>query len=175
MRVGVYGGGFNPPHVGHALVAAWLRWTDLVDEVWLVPVAHHAFGKQMAPFEQRIRWCAALAETVGDWVKVCDVEGALPVPNYTLNTLDELHRRHGSHQFRLVIGADNHSLSHKWHRWAEIQRRFNPIVVGRQGYTRPEEGITFPEVSSTDIRARMAQGLSVDHLVPAGVLALMGE
>ena len=43
MRVAVYGGSFNPPHVAHAMVASWLLWTRLVDEVWLVPVFRHAF------------------------------------------------------------------------------------------------------------------------------------
>ena len=43
MRIAVYGGSFNPPHIAHTMVASWLLWTEMVDEVWLVPVYRHAF------------------------------------------------------------------------------------------------------------------------------------
>lgn len=175
MRVAVYGGGFHPPHVGHAMVAAWLKWTDLVDEVWLTPAAHHAFGKELAPFGSRVRWCEALADAVGSWVRVDPIEASLPAPSYTLNTLRALQERHLAHTFRLVIGSDNLLVAHKWHRWEEITTQFDPIVVGRQGYAGAPGVVTFPAVSSTDIRARLAAGEPVGHLVPHGVLVAMHD
>lgn len=174
MRVAVYGGSFDPPHVGHALVAAWLRWTGRADEVWLLPAFDHAFGKEMAPFEARVAWCEALAGAVGPWVKVCPVESELPTPSYTIATLRALRERHPGRRFRLVIGADNLESLPKWKDWAAIAAEFAPIVVGRQGHPEPAEAtITFPEVSSTEIRRRLAAGEPVDHLVPAAVLARM--
>ena len=64
MRVAVYGGSFDPPHVGHAMVAGWLRWADRCDEVWLVPSYDHPFGKTSRPFDLRMALCEALAASV---------------------------------------------------------------------------------------------------------------
>ncbi|MFK7929575.1 MAG: nicotinate (nicotinamide) nucleotide adenylyltransferase [Myxococcota bacterium] len=171
MRVAIYGGSFNPPHLGHAMVAAWLTWTDQVDAVWLVPVAGHAFGKNLAPFERRCAWCEALGEAVGPSIRVCSIEEQLPKPSYTLNTLRALQERWPEHSFRLVIGADTLPQTPQWHRWSEIEADFAPIVVGRAGYESPEDMPVFPGISSTDVRERMAQDRPVSALVPATVMA----
>ncbi len=173
MRIAVYGGSFNPPHVGHAMVASWLRWTDSVDQVWLVPTAAHAFAKKLTPFEQRVRWLGAFVDTLGPWAEVCSIEASLPKPSYTFDTLQALGARHPEHSFRLVIGADNLVQRHLWHRWADIEAAYAPIVVGRAGYPEVPDAPTFPGVSSSEVRDRLAQGLSVAHLVPASVLALL--
>src|SRR5688500_13322137 len=103
MRVAIYGGSFNPPHVGHAMVAGWLRWTDLADEVWLLPAFAHPFDKELAPFDRRVAWCAALAEAVGPWVRVEPIESTLPPPSYTVDTLSALRDLHPGRQLRLVV------------------------------------------------------------------------
>lgn len=155
------------------MVAAWLRWVDLADEVWLVPTASHAFGKVLAPFGMRVALCEALAETVGGWVRVSDVEASMPAPNYTLHTLNRLVRQHPDVAFRLVVGADQVPVLPRWHRWREIEARFAPIVVGRAGYESPPGMPVFPGISSTDVRARIADGASIEHLVPASVCRLI--
>lgn len=169
MRVAVFGGSFNPPHVGHAMVVAWLLWTDRADEVWLLPTWRHAFDKPLAPFEVRVRACEALAGVVGERVRVETIEATLPAPSYTVNTLDALAARHPEHGFRLVVGADVLAQAGEWRDWEGIVARYRPIVVGR-GDAAVEGAPTFPAVSSTEIRKRLAAGLPVDHLVPAAVL-----
>lgn len=178
MRVAIYGGSFNPPHVAHAMVAAWLRWTDQADAVWLVPVFRHAFegshDKVLAPFDRRCAWCEALCAELGAGFEVCRVEAELPVPSYSVDTLTALAARHPGHRFRLVVGADVLPQTDQWKEWGRIERDFSPIVVGRAGY--PAAGldtVSFPAVSSTDIRARLAQGRSVRDWVPAGVARLL--
>ena len=174
MRIAVYGGSFNPPHVGHAMVAAWLRWVDLVDEVWLLPTFAHPFDKNdLAPFDRRCRLCEGLARAVGPWVRVETIERDLPAPSYTIDTLEALSVRTPHGRFRLVVGADVVPTSHLWKDWDRIEADFTPIVVGRQGYRSPEEGILFPGVSSTEIRARVGRGAPVEHLVPREVLREM--
>ena len=173
MRVAVYGGSFNPPHVGHAMVASWLRWTDQADEVWLVPTLEHAFGKHLAPFSKRLAWCEALASLVPG-CRVEPIERELPVPSYTVDTLGVLARRSPEHTFRLVVGADNIADLDAWKSWDLIERDYSPIIVGRQGYPKPEDTVDFPGVSSTEVRRRMALGQSLTHLVPAEVLRLIG-
>lgn len=175
MRVAVYGGSFNPPHVGHAMVAAWLGWTEQVDAVWLLPTAAHAFGKPLPPFAERVAWCEALASAVGSFVSVCGVEAELPAPSYTIDTLTHLAQRHPEHRFRLVVGADVLPQTPRWKAWDAIAARFDPIVVGRGGYPPIDGAPTFPEVSSTDVRSRLAAGQPIDGLVPAAVARLLAQ
>ena len=173
MKIAVFGGSFNPPHVGHAMVAAWIRWTGCADQVWLVPVFQHAFGKDLTPFDERLAWCDALAKSVGPWVKVSTVEEGLPVPSYSIDTLSALQRQHPEHAFRLVVGSDILDETHKWKQWEDIERHFAPIIVGRQGYAAVEGTLSFPTVSSTEVRGRLARGETVDHLLLAEVARLV--
>ena len=168
MRVAVYGGSFNPPHVGHLMVAAWLRWTSQADEVWLLPTFEHPFAKGLVPFATRVAWCEAVAAEVPS-TRVCTIEAELPVPSYTIGTLSALALRHPGHELRFVLGADQAEHVHRWKAWREIEARFAPIQVGRQGCPTPEGAIDFPGVSSTDVRARIAAGEPVGHLVPASI------
>lgn len=174
MRVAVYGGSFFPPHVGHAMVAAWLRWTDRADEVWLVPAWQHPFGKALAPFDARLGWCEALATAVGPWVRACDIERQLDGTSFTVRTLDALAAAHPEHSFRLVLGADLLEGTWGWHEWERLAATYPPIVVGRTGWPDVPGAPTFPDVSSTMIRARLAAGEDVSPWVPQAVLRAMG-
>jgi nicotinate-nucleotide adenylyltransferase len=169
MRIAVYGGSFNPPHVGHLMVASWLRWTDRADEVWLLPTWSHPFAKDLAPFDERVAMCEAVAATV-EGVRVCLLERELRSPSYTIDTLGELERRHPAYTFRLVVGADVLPETPRWRDWEGIATRFAPIVVGRQGWPTPPGAVDFPGVSSTEIRDRSRAGQPLDHLVPAVIV-----
>lgn len=179
MRVAVYGGSFNPPHVAHAMVASWLLWTRRADRVWLVPVFRHAFeglhDKSLAPFELRLSWCRALAAEVvpaeDPRVEVLDIESHLPAPSYTIDTLRALSVASPGVDLFPVVGADVLSQLPRWREWPTLQERFPPLVVGRAGYPSPADSLSFPDVSSSAIRQRLLAGAPVDHLVPASVLA----
>lgn len=171
MRVGFFGGSFDPPHVGHAMVAAWLIWTDQVDEVWLVPVSQHAFGKRSTEFPVRLRWCEALAESLGPRVRVSDIEGEMAGPSYTFRTLCELQSRFSEHSFRPILGSDLVSTLSKWHRGDELQARFPPIFVNRAGYPKAVDGPVFPEISSSEVRARLVEGGDCTQWLDAAVWA----
>lgn len=173
MRVAVYGGSFNPPHVGHAMVAAWLGWTDQVDEVWLLPTYAHAFGKDLLPFPRRLQLCGALASAVGPWVRVSDVEQTLDGVSYTVDTLRHLADAHPDRTFRLCVGSDVLPETPRWKEWSAIEAEFDPIVVGRAGYAEVEGAPSFPGVSSTAVRRTLASGGSVEGLVPAAVRRLI--
>ena len=174
MQVAVYGGSFDPPHVGHAMVAGWLLWTQRVERVWLVPAFQHALDKRLQPFERRLELCRAMAADVdAARIAVVDVEARLPTPSYTLHTLRALASEHPQHRFRLVVGADVLDQTEHWHAWVTIQREFAPIVVGRVGWPSVAGAPSFPGVSSTEIRQRLADDEPVDHLVTAGVASLI--
>lgn len=173
MLVAVYGGSFNPPHLGHAMVVSWLLWTERAAEVWLLPAFHHAFDKELAPFPARVRLCGVMAAELGPRVRVCGIEAELPTPSYTLHTLRALRDQHPGCTFRLVLGADNLSAVHLWYRWPELREEFPPILVGRQGYPPVADAPSFPDLSSTEVRRRMGAGEPVDHLLSARMLAAL--
>lgn len=173
--IAVYGGAFNPPHVGHAMVASWIKLTGQADEVWFVPSASHPFGKDMTPFEQRLEWCKALARELGPWAVVTAAESALPQPNYTINLLRYLQTTLPDDRFRFVMGVDNLLKRDKWFGFDDIEREFAPIYVDRGGieHTLTLASPKFPDVSSSEVRRRLLAGESVAELVPACVLRQM--
>jgi nicotinate-nucleotide adenylyltransferase len=177
MRLAVFGGSFNPPHVAHVLATVYVLETQGVDAVWIVPCFHHAFDKALAPFEDRLEMCREAFAFLGDRAVVSDVERAIAPadgrPSYTVETMEELAGRKPGAELRLVIGADILADRHKWHRWDDLARLAPPIVLGRQGYALSADLpdlVELPAVSSTEVRARLAMGESAAALVPARVL-----
>ncbi len=92
MQVALLGGSFNPPHVGHLLAAHYVRASQPVDEVWLMPSFHHPFGKQLTSFEHRLAMCELLCADTSGWLKATTVERELGGDGRTVDTLDHLHR-----------------------------------------------------------------------------------
>ena len=162
MKIAVYGGSFNPPHIAHAMVASWLVWSGEVDQVWIVPVYQHAFekvhGKRLVAYDTRVHWCRLMASTLGEQFYVSEVESSLPTPSYSIDTLKALQKEHPENQFRLVVGADVVSQLPQWKEWVEIERFFTPIIVGRVGYDGHRAPMVFPDVSSTEIRDAVRTG-----------------
>jgi len=186
MHVAVFGGSFNPPHVGHQLAALWVLETAGVDELWLIPALVHPFEKALAPFEHRLRMCERAAAALGPRARVSDVEARLGGPSRTLRTIETLQEANPGVAFSLVIGSDLVAESSTWH-GAERLRQLVPfIVVGRQGRdaavasarTAADAGtqpLAIPDVSSTAIRAALAAGRPTGSWVPRRVLEYILE
>ena len=155
------------------MVAAWLKWTDQADEVWLVPAYDHAFDKALAPFELRLRACALQAAVLGPWCRAEPIEATLPAPSYTIRTLDALAAAWPQHRLRWVLGADVLESLHLWKDWRRILADYLPIIVGRAGYPVVAGAPTFPAFSSTEVRDRLKAGLPIDDLVLAEVRDLV--
>lgn len=187
MRVAIFGGSFNPPHVGHQLAALWVLETAGVDELWFVPTFVHPFEKTLAPFEDRRRMCERAAAALGPRARVSDIEARLGGPSHTLRTIETLKQAHPGVELQLVIGADLVDESATWHGAEELRRMVPFIVVGRMGRaaatssqappSAPEGAspVAIPDVSSTAIRAALAQGRPVGAWVPRAVLAYISE
>jgi nicotinate-nucleotide adenylyltransferase len=163
--LGVFGGAFDPPHLGHAMVPAYLRLRGLVDRVLVVPCATHPLGKDLSPFSRRMALTRAAMVTHGEAVEVSDVEARLHAahggPSYTLRMLEAVARDHPGWAVRLVVGSDILGEVQRWHRWEEIERRFRPIVVPRTGHA-PADACALPAVSSTQVRAWLGTLLGTD-------------
>lgn len=179
--IGFLGGSFDPPHMGHVLLAAVGLVGLGLDEVWLVPCRNHPFAKGLSPFEDRVRMCRLAVAALGDRVKVDPIEGELGAagdPTYTVDTLEELHRRHPHVTWRLLIGSDLLQETAKWRDFDRIRRLAEPLVVPRMGYgaTPGGEGPqTLPALSSSAVRERVAQGLPLEGWVPHAVEAYIRQ
>ncbi len=157
----VFGGSFNPPHIGHQAVCLWLLSAYAPKQVWVVPTYRHAFAKRLISFDHRFRMAELAMEVFREQVKVIDVERQLAQaggnPEHTLEVLTALQRQHPTVSFRLVIGADILTETDRWYRWGEICKIAPPIVIGRVGYTGGDE-FSPPDVSSAWIRKKLATG-----------------
>ena len=182
MKVGILGGTFDPPHLGHLAIANAVRDALDLDEVLLIVanVPWQKVGDRLisAAADRLAMVQEAVAGHQG--LRASSVEIERGGPSYTLDTLRELHRSEPSHSHFLVLGADAAGLVHTWHRHEELPGLATLVIVDRPGST-PEpdpvgwEVVHVPgpglEVSSSMVREALAAGDSVDHLVPAMVLA----
>ncbi len=177
MKVAFYGGSFNPPHVGHVLAAAYALSVGF-DKVLAVVVASHAFPKELAAFEHRARM-AELAFAPISGVEVSRVEASLPSPSYTLQTLQLLHEQHPSWDLQLLVGSDVLADVERWHAFDEVKKLAPLFLLARAGHPSEELPTLLPEVSSTEIRARLGQNPKQDawlsRVVPKGVLRYIEE
>jgi nicotinate-nucleotide adenylyltransferase len=178
MRVALYGGSFNPPHLGHALVTTWLACQSDLDQVWVSPTRGHAFGKELAPFAVRVAMLEQALGHLAPRMRIETVEVDLPTPSYTIDTVDALYRRDPGLRIVLVIGTDVWAERARWHRFDDLLKKVEVLVLGR-GTGPDPEGVTppirTPDLSSTEVRRRLAAGDEVRHLVAAGVLALIRQ
>jgi nicotinate-nucleotide adenylyltransferase len=170
MRVAIFGGSFNPPHVAHQMAALYVLETAPVDELWLVPAVRHAFGKTLVPFSDRLAMCEAAAAALGPRVRVSAIERDLGEESRTLRTIRRLQQDHPGTSFSLVIGADLLAEVPSWLGGAELQRTVPFIVVGRAGFDAQVAPVALPAVSSRQVRAALAAGGDVRGLVPRAVL-----
>jgi nicotinate-nucleotide adenylyltransferase len=153
------------------MAAVYARATLGCDEVWLLPSFHHPFGKELAPFEDRVAMCEAMGEDLGPWFKVSRAEAEVGGEGRTIELLEWLLPRHPGVRFRWVIGSDILADLPKWKSWDKIERLVEVTVLHRAGY--PAERALGPpmvEVSSTEIRKRFEGGLAVGDLVPGRAL-----
>jgi nicotinate-nucleotide adenylyltransferase len=171
MEIALFGGSFDPPHVGHLLAATYVLATEPVGELWLVPVNQHPFGKKLAaPFEHRAELCEAMIAGAGlGRARVCRVEAEMGGEVRTVDLLEHLKASHPEHSFALVVGSDLAAERASWKRFdrvAELAR----IVELRRGGFEGGTGAVLPEVSSTEVRALLASGKDASRLVPREVL-----
>ena len=171
LRVGIYGGSFNPVHFGHVGLAKWvIEHTDL-DELWLLVSPNNPLkpASMLAPEQERL---AAVREAVKDipGVTASDFEFALPRPSYTANTLRELQKKYPDYEFTLVIGEDNLAIFDRWREYEYILANFRIFVYPRHHANNNSQlsivnsqlskGLCFLssapyfDISSTELRSR---------------------
>jgi nicotinate-nucleotide adenylyltransferase len=172
VKVGVFGGSFNPPHIAHVLACALVLSLEDLDSLVVVPTYEHPFAKPLAPFDDRTRMC----ELAMGWIpRVCvsRVEQELGGQSRTLRTLEHLARAHPNWRLRLVVGADVLLDASRWFGFDEIVRLAPLIVLPRAGASGVPQ--LLPDISSTQVREAIQRGAWADaeRLVPRSVLAFL--
>ena len=190
--VGVLGGAFNPPHIGHLLLAQEAVVALGLDELVLVPTGvapHKRIEPEPGP-AVRLELAAAAVAAVPE-LTVSDVEVGREGPSFAFRTLELLADEHPGSELTFVMGADVASGLERWKRPERVLELASVAVAGRPGFdlgeidatlerlgaAGPAERIEMPPVgiSSTLVRGRVAAGLPIRWMVPEPVERLIAD
>lgn len=181
LRLALFGGTFDPPHVGHLIVAQDVVEALSLDALHLVPagIPPHKQGEEMSPARVRLEMVAAAA---GDdpRLEALALEVERRGPSYTVDTLRRVRRDRPDAELFFVMGVDQFAELHAWKEPRELARLARIVVITREG-DRPDQvdpgvdvaydfvPVTRVDVSSTDIRRRVRDGRPIRYLVPEAV------
>ena len=186
MRLGVFGGSFDPLHVGHLIVADDVASALDLDRVLFVPTGEHPLKRSSieAPATIRLRMVDSALAGSARFV-VDDREVRRAGPSYTVDTLAELASENPGSELFLMVGADILQEIHKWHRVEELARTAQLVVMTRADadtvhrsevevdHLRVE--VTHIAVFSSDVRRRIKGGRAFRYLVPDPVYRIIVE
>ena len=181
LRLGVFGGSFNPIHLGHLLAAGDVRRQLRLDRVLFVPTCRppHKRGP-LAAYRHRLE-ITRLAISGQPGFELCQVEEERPGPSYTVDTLAALGSRYPGAALYLIIGSDQYREVSSWHRPDLLTGLARVVVVSRPGTRRPApfpghdpKRVLFRSVipvaiAAAAVRARLAKGHSVRYMLPVAV------
>ncbi|KPK60522.1 MAG: hypothetical protein AMS21_09415 [Gemmatimonas sp. SG8_38_2] len=185
MRLGILGGTFDPPHVGHLIVADDAAAALALDRVTFIPTGTHPLKGTSVEAPASLRVQMTEAATAGSQLFVVDGrELRRPGPSYTVDTIRELQDENPDAELYLLVGSDILGELHQWQRMEEIADRARIVVLERADApadTYPEDiemlriEVTHVAVSSSEIRERIRTGRPFRYLVPDPVYALIVE
>ena len=190
--LGILGGTFNPPHLGHLAIASQAHDELGLDRVLLMPAGSIAHKRASADpgAEHRLRMCRLLVEDASDasGLSACALEVERGGTTYTVDTLEELHSRHPDARMTLIVGADTARTLPSWREPRRLIALADLAVARRAGVSDQAvlESVPRPgrvrflrapllEVSSSTVRERLAQGEQVNDLVGGAVAGYISE
>jgi nicotinate-nucleotide adenylyltransferase len=172
MITGIYGGSFNPIHLGHTALGEWLVRHHHLDEIWFMVSPQNPLKPAEALLDDEARLkLTRLAVGRKHRLKVSDFEFQLPRPSYMVHTLEALRQAYPDREFVLVIGADNWQRFPHWYQSDEILRHHRLIIYPRPGFAidastlpRGIQIVNTPllDISSTEIREAIAHNPAFD-------------
>lgn len=185
MRIGIFGGSFDPIHQGHLILAEQCRDQGKLDKVLFVPAPRppHKVQQSAVSFEQRVAMLGlAIADHSQFVLDTCEQDR--PGLSYTVDTLRYLHAREPQAKWFLILGGDSVRDLHSWRAPEEIASLCTLLIVDRPGaeQTAPPEYFQYErilspliDISSTDIRERVKLGRSIRYLLPPMVQQYVGQ
>jgi nicotinate-nucleotide adenylyltransferase len=181
-KIGILGGTFNPPHIGHLIVANEVLDALQLDEIRFMPnyAPPHKQKTEEVSDQDRIMMLQYAIEGQNSF-SMETIEMEREGPSYTFDTIQLLRQREPDHEFYFIIGADMIEYLPNWHRIDELVQLVTFVGVKRPGYldqtTYPVLMVDTPQIflSSTLIRDRIKQGKTIDYLVSPKVKNYMKE
>jgi nicotinate-nucleotide adenylyltransferase len=173
-KVGLFGGSFNPIHVGHIALAQAVLKQFALDEVWLMVSPQNPLKRNSSDLlddNLRLEMAHRALQGVAG-VVACDYEFHLPKPSYTWNTLQHLTKDYPDYTFILLIGGDNWAHFQRWRHWKDILWHHDIIVYPRDEYVGTID-VQLLDVSSTEIRRRVKAGEDIIGMVPESIIPLV--
>lgn len=185
-RLGLLGGTFDPPHIGHLVAAVSVGETLGLDEVWLVPNGEPWQKRDRPVTPAVVRLALARAAVAGvPGIAVSDVEVRRPGPSFTIDTVHQLRAEDPDRDLVVIMGRDSAAGLPTWERHEELLAAVDVAVVERAGVGTPLPALPGArlelvpmrhiEVSSTELRQRVADGRPIVPLVPPAVADLVAE
>ena len=185
MNIGIFGGSFNPIHNGHLTLARAFLEKEKLDEVWFMVSPQNPFKADQALLDDHLRLNLVQKATGNNpHFKASDYEFRLPKPSYTWNTLRHLSSDFPAHRFTLLVGGDNWAAFNRWYHAEDILSHYRLVVYPRRGEQLAVNALppgvsilstSFIDISSTEIRRRIRQGMSVRGLVPPAIETEVGR
>lgn len=200
MDITLFGGSFNPPHLGHLIVIQQaFELIPKLDELWILPCFRHTFQKNLAPSEHRLAMSKLLLEELSSYLrektKLCPIEIDLKLSGETYDALQKLkseeeylkktmnlplHYSLLSTHYSFLMGTDQLKDFKKWGDWEDLLKEMPFFIYPRSGYRNK---INFPNMtllesptqiitnfSSALVRQRIKSGLTITHFVPPPIL-----
>lgn len=182
MRLGLFGGTFDPIHLGHLIMAETCREACRLDRVWFVVAGEppHKRGER-TPARHRVEMVRLAIAGHPDF-EVSEIEVDRPGPHYSVETLEAVHRARPEDELFFIIGADSLVDLPHWREPARIRELATIVVVNRPGFAPPADpGTPAPlfvdvppiGIASSEIRRSLAAGRSVRYRVPRSVEAYL--
>jgi nicotinate-nucleotide adenylyltransferase len=189
MRIGIFGGTFDPVHLAHLILAEQCRTQARLDEVWFVPSHSPPHkDKNVTRFDQRCEMLELAIAGHDKVFRVCRIEKDLPEPSYTARTLQHLHERHPGTEFFLLLGSDCLPDLPGWYEPLTVIALAGLVVLPRPGvmlWTAERlalalgidvsavrlQFIACPpiDLASRELRRSIADGMSVRYMIPRAV------
>lgn len=184
MHVGLFFGSFNPVHTGHLIVASTVLNNLPLSHVWFVVSPKNPLkeNQSLLTADKRL---LLVQKAIEDDPRfgVSDAEFNLPIPSYTIDTLNYFEKQYPKDTFYLIMGSDSFLQLHQWKNYKELLEK-NIVVYQRPDYSVPEttlvENITLLtspllNISATSIRTLIKEGKNIKYLVPEKVLQLIEQ
>jgi len=178
MRIGIFGGTFNPVHLGHLVLAETARDACRLDQIWWIPTATppHKPSRHLVDGRHRLAM-VRLAIRGNAAFRACDWELRRGGVSYTIDTVQAIRARHPRAKLFVIVGAD--MVGVRWYRMRDLQRLCTfvaaqrPAVAHRARVLTGARALPMPElnISSSAIRDRLRRGQSIRYLVPETVHA----
>lgn len=180
-RIGMLGGTFDPPHIGHLLIADEVKHVLQLDEIWFIPTNEPPHKKQaVTSNENRMRMLELMIEKE-PYFQINPIELRRKGKSYTIDTVNELRQLETNAQFYFIIGADMVMSLSTWKDIDDLLTKVQFVGVGRPGFVLETnysiETVSFPllEISSTDIRKRILEGKPFKYFLAHEVYVYIKE